>query len=314
MSLIHEHLRSDRDQFIARNPSCAPADIFQAIYEGWIDIGQTAFTDGSAELLTPYDFDSGCITNSSCPGPNCNTWVRIDTCPDRDPTSPNCVANFSSDLLTDRDIEGLHKLYSRVPVGDEKRPFTGTNIRHRGRRIDRCLHGMGLSEDGCAVGPRDRVADEFCRSQGFQDGFDVLTEGMVGEHSGFDRNVGWVNAWGLDVISSITCQSLTGDQGGVEAGTLEESTFTGAAVKVSDRWIDRCVHGDGIVGDRCSAANQQRVADAFCVREGFERASAFETDFGGPNPFMTGFSPSTGNFGDVSGLDRFTEVTCVRAP
>ena len=58
LGLIHEHLRSDRDKFIARNPSCSSGDVFQGIYEGWIDVTNVAITDDTAELLTGYDFDS----------------------------------------------------------------------------------------------------------------------------------------------------------------------------------------------------------------------------------------------------------------
>jgi hypothetical protein len=217
------------------------------------------------------------------------------------------------------DIEGLHKLYIAVPGAnqflaepDQVRSFSNDNVRHRGRLIDRCLHGLPFGQNACSAASRDRVADEFCAAKGFQDGFNARYRGVTGEHSGFHQTLGWVNAWGFDVIASVSCQNLDAAQDGVVGGTLEERTFTGSDVEVADRRIDRCMHGDGIAGDRCSAANQRRIADAFCDREGFDEASAFETDFGGPNPFMRGFFPSDGTFQDVSGLDQFTEISCVR--
>ncbi|RWD39232.1 MAG: hypothetical protein E5W98_02850 [Mesorhizobium sp.] len=319
LGLIHEHLRSDRDLFIERNPGCAPADIFQGIYEGWIDMTNVAFTEDGAELLTDYDFASlmhynfGLDTDGDGTV-NCSPWVRLGGC-----TGPACIDNFSSDLLSDRDIEGLHKLYIAVPGSnnflpepDQVRSFNGDNVRHRGKRIDRCLHGLPFGQDACSATSRGRVADEFCEAKGFQDGFNVQTEGMLGEHSGFHAVVGWMNVWGGDVISSISCQNLTPQEEQVVAGTLEEETFSGSEVEVSDRRIDRCMHGDDITGDRCSAANQGRIADAFCEQEGFDEASAFETDFGGPNAFMSGFFPSDDDFKDVAGLDQFTEISCVR--
>lgn len=310
LGLIHEHLRTDRDQFIARNPSCAPSgSVFDAIVDGWIDLTQSAFTDGSAELLTEYDFDSMMhyqFLAATTGGALCSTWVRIQTCPNADPTSPRCNGSFRAGGMTDLDIEGLHKLYSRVPT--DVRTFTGDNVRHRGRRIDKCMHGGAPFEDTCNQTARDRVADAFCVTQGFQDGFDVQVAGLTGEHSGFDRTVGWKNVFGTEVISAISCRDPSADS--VATGQ-EERTFLGDEIKIFSKRVDRCMHGSGIIGDRCSAANQQRIADRFCSNKRFERATGFESDFG-PNAFMVGFHPSERLFKDVSGFDHFTEITCTR--
>lgn len=318
LGLIHEHLRSDRDKFIARNPSCAPRDVFQGIYEGWIDIGQAAITDDSAELLTGYDFDSimhyQFLLDTNGDGVvDCSTWVRIATCPNRDPTSPACNGTFSSFQLTSKDIEGLHKLYARVPNDPEIRTFTGDNVRYRGRKVDRCLQGLPLGQNGCSAESRGAAADAFCRAKGFQHGVGVTTESAWGEHSGYDVVVGWKNVWGTDVISSVTCEGQSSDPERVANGELESQTFTRAEIKVGDRPVDRCVHGDRIVGDRCSEENQERIANRFCELKGFDRSSAESTDFA-VEVNATGFHPATNDFRNVSSLDIFTEVTCVRTP
>ena len=325
LNLVHEHLRSDRDQHIARNPNCSPADIFQSIYEGWIDITNVAFTNDAAELLTEYDFKSLMhytflldTDPNDDENPLCSTWVRIETCPDGDPASPDCEANFSYHELTDKDIEGLHKIYSMLPRAneflenpDEVQAFTGDNIRHRGKRIDRCLHGQPFGTDGCNNESRDRVADQFCQTQGFTNGFNVQYESMWGTHSGFHAVEGWKDVWGADVIASITCENLTETASEVNAGNLVEATFRGNEVSIGGRQIDRCVWGDNIAGDRCSESNQRRVADEFCEIMEFDESSAFETAWG-LNLFMTGFHPDTDDFRDVAGSDFFTEISCVR--
>lgn len=318
LGLIHEHLRSDRDKFIARNPSCAVNNIFQGIYEGWIDAGQVAIVDDSAELLTGYDFDSlmhyNFLLDTNGDGfGDCSTWVRIATCPGRDPTSPACNSTFSSDQLTSRDIEGLHKLYARIPNDPEIRTFSGDNVRHRGRKVDRCLQGLPFGQNGCSAESRGAAADAFCRAKGFQHGVGITTESAWGEHSGYDVVVGWKNVWGTDVISSVTCEGRSSDPEAVSSGDLEAQIFTRDEIKVGGRRVDRCVHGDRIIGDRCSEENQQRIASRFCELKGFDRSSSESTDFA-VEINATGFHPSTNEFNNVSSLDIFTEVTCVRRP
>jgi len=314
LGLIHEHLRSDRDKFIVRNPACTSGNVFQSIYEGWIDVTNSAITDDTAELLTDYDFDSimhyqFLLDRDGDGNPDCTTWVRVGTCPGG---GPACFGQFASLLhLTDKDIEGLQKLYVRVPKDPEVRTFTGDNVRHRGRRIDRCLQGLPFGQDACSAEARGGVADAFCRAKGFQHGFDILTEGAWGEHSGYDVVVGWKNVWGTDVVSSIACQGRSSDPERVSAGELEAQTFARSEIKVSDRPIDRCVHGSGILGDPCSEENQERISNRFCQLRGFERSSAANTDFS-VEVNATGFRPSTNDFQNVSSLDIFTEITCVR--
>ena len=147
LGLIHEHLRSDRDKFIARNPSCSSRDAFKSIYDGWIDVTNVAITDDTAELLTAYHFDSimhydFALDRDGDGAIDCSTWVRIATCPGGDLTSSACNGRFSSSQLTARDIEGLHKLYARVSNDPEVQTFTADNVRHRGKHIDRCLQGL----------------------------------------------------------------------------------------------------------------------------------------------------------------------------
>ena len=316
LGLIHEHLRSDRDKFIARNPSCSSRDAFKSIYDGWIDVTNVAITDDTAELLTAYDFDSimhydFSLDRDGDGAIDCSTWVRIATCPGGDLTSSACNGRFSSSQLTARDIEGLHKLYARVPNDPEVQTFTGDNVRHRGRHIDRCLQGLPFGQDGCSAEARGGAGDAFCRSKGFQHGSSILTESAWGEHSGYDVVVGWKNVWGTDIISSIVCQGRSSDPGRVSAGELEAQTFVRSEIRVSDRPVDRCVHGSGIIGDRCSEENQERISNRFCEMRGFTRASAANTDFS-VEVNATGFHPSTNNFQNVSSLDIFTEITCVR--
>jgi len=323
LSLIHEHLRSDRDKHIARNPNCNAGNIFQAIYEGWIDITNVSFTNDAAELLTDYDFDSMMhysflLDNTGDGTADCSTWVRIESCDNRDPASPSCRSRFRSTTPTTQDIEGLHKLYSTVPGAnmflenpDQVRVFTGDNIRHRGKRVDHCLHGLPFGSNGCNATSRDLAADAFCEAKGFTDGFNVQHEGMWGSHSGFHATDGWIDVWGADVISSITCQNLTDTAELVAAGTLEEVTFSDGEVRIGGRPIDRCVFGSNVSGNRCSEANQRLIADNFCEEKDFDESSAFESGWG-PNPFMTGYHPDTDDFRDVAGIDYFTEITCVK--
>ena len=319
LGLIHEHLRSDRDKFIARNPTCTSGNVFQGIYEGWIDVGQSTFVDDTAELLTSYDFLSimhyQFLLDVNGDGSKiCSTWVRIATCPGGDPTSPACDGTFDSSLqLTQLDIEGLHKLYATIPNDPEIATFHGDNVRHRGRKIDRCLQGLPFGKDGCSAEARGAVADAFCRAKGYQHGVGINFESAWGEHSGYDTVVGWKNVWGTDIISSLTCEGRSFDPEHVISGELEAQTFTGNEIKVGDRRVDRCVHGDRIVGDRCSEENQERVANRFCQLKGFEHSSSESTDFG-VEVNATGFRPSTNDFQNVSSLDIFTEVTCVRHP
>jgi hypothetical protein len=316
LGLIHEHLRSDRDKFIARNPTCTTRNLFQSISDGWIDATQTAFTDDTAELLTSYDFDSimhyqFLLDRDGDGVADCATWVRIATCPGRDPTSPACNITFSSLQLTTNDITGLQKLYVRIPNDPDVRTFTGDNVRHRGRRVDRCLQGLPLGQDGCSAQARGGVADAFCRAKGFQHGFDVVVESAWGEHSGYDVVVGWKNVWGTDAISSIACQGQSNDPEHVISGDLEAQTFARSEIRVSDRPLDRCVHGAGILGDPCSEENQERIANRFCELHGFARSSAGDTDFS-VEVNATGFRPSTNDFQNVSSFDIFTGITCVR--
>jgi hypothetical protein len=319
LGLIHEHLRSDRDKFIARNPACTSGNMLQSVREAWIDVGQSTFVDDSAELLTPYDFDSVMhyqflLDMDGDGASDCSTWVRIATCPNNDPTSSACNGTFASLLqLTAQDIEGLHKLYAAVPNDPDVKPFHGNNVRHRGRKIDRCLQGLPLGKDGCSAEARGQVADAFCKTKGYDRGVSIVTESAWGEHSGYDPVTGWKNVWGTDVISSLTCEGRLPDKESVSSGELESRTFPRNEVKVSDRPVDRCVHGNGIVGDRCSEDNQKRVADRFCQRQDFEHSSLASTDFSAEANAI-GFHPSTNDFRNVSSLDIFTEVTCVRHP
>jgi hypothetical protein len=184
---------------------------------------------------------------------------------------------------------------------------------HRGKRVDRCLQGTSFGEDGCSQAALNRVAAEFCRVKGFQDAKQIQIQGDVGEHSLFDKVVGWKNAWGTDAISFVRCENLTNDAADVQSNALVSKDFSGTQVKVSDRPIDRCVHGDGISGDRCSTANQQRIANKFCQLKAFDHSSVFATD-SRVEINATGFHPSTNDFQNASSLDVFTEITCVRPP
>lgn len=318
LGLIHEHLRSDRDKFIVRNPSCMQGDLFRAVRDAWIDIGQTAFVDNSAELLTTYDFDSIMhydfrVDVKGDGSTICFGWVRIGSCPNGDVTSPLCNGFFSSPQLTTNDITGLQRLYGRIPNDPDIRTFTDENVRYRGRKIDRCLQGLALGKDGCSAEARSAVANAFCEAKGFRRGVGFTTKSDWGEHSGYDAVVGWKNVWGTDIISSITCEERSSDQEDADNGAADAHTFAGNDVKVSGRKIDRCVHGNGIRGDRCSEENQKLVADRFCQLQGFDHSTSASTDFG-IEVNATGFRPANNDFQNVSASDIFTEVACIRPP
>src|SRR5437879_9170629 len=97
----------------------------------------------------------------------------------------------------------------------------------------------------------------------------------------------------------------------VDADVLESRTFDGNEIKFSGHFVDRCVHGDQIIGNRCSRVNQQRIADEFCERQQFERSSGFQTE---PRIEVNsiGYFPSNDNFQNVSSADVFTRISCVR--
>jgi hypothetical protein len=116
---------------------------------------------------------------------------------------------------------------------------------------------------------------------------------------------------GTDAISFVRCENLTLDAEGVQANELESKPFHDGEIKVSNRLVDRCVHGDGITGDPCSTGNQRRIANKFCQLKQFDHASEFATDFR-IEPNSIGFFPSSDNFQNVSSADVFTEITCVR--
>lgn len=325
LGLIHEHMRSDRDQFIARNSSCNSDGVFEYLRDVWIDVGNVAFTENAAELLTPYDFASAMhydfVTELS-DGSTCNAWVRKDTCTGDDPTAADCEADFVGGDYTDRDIEGIHKIYAAVPGAAsflpeprEVQSFSGDNVRLRGKRIDKCLHGLPAFQDGCNARSRDDVADAFCRAKGFKDGFAPKYEGIAGLHSGYDKVMGWKTVWGGEVISLVGCQDFTAAKESVQTGAANDDNFLGDEVRIDGRFVDRCVHGNGIAGDRCSEDNQRRVADAFCGRWGYTESADFTTDLArfALEVNATGLDLGTGRFRDVSAIDIFTQIRCVRA-
>ena len=325
IGLIHEQLRSDRDRFIGRDTTCQHDDFFQSIRQAWIYAGNVDFAESAAELLTPYDFNSRMhysfnITRND--GTNCDTWVRLDTCTNRDPTAANCQGIFPDADFTARDIEGMHKIYVAVPgasafIGPpaETATFTSDNLRHRGKLIDKCLHGIPFGRDGCDAAARDKVADKFCEQKGFRDGFAPLYRSVWGTHSGYDVIEGWKSVWGVDVLQSVSCTNLTRDEQRVRDGSANDDEFVGEEVKIGNRLVDRCVHGDNIQGNRCSEANQRRIADAFCERWGFRSSSAFATDtaFLALEFNATGLDVGRNRFVDVAANDVFTSIKCERA-
>lgn len=319
LGLIHEHLRRDRDSFIARNPNCRRTNgFFEGIVEGWIDLTNVAFADDSAELLTPYDFASMMHYNFDLDTDNdgiadCSTWVRLDTCTNRDPAAQNCQGGFPSAGMTARDREGLARLYAGVPGLDDptQRRFTGDNIRYLGRRIDRCLHGLALFQNGCDAASRNRVAASFCRVHGFTRARNLSYTAMTGTHTGWHAAQGWRTVAGFDVLETVLCDTPSRTVADVASGALERREFRGVNVRIGGRDIDRCLWGGGITGDRCSIANQRVVANAFCRDRNFERADQFATRLG-PSPALKGYHRDRDAFINESGLDVFTRITCLR--
>jgi len=158
-----------------------------------------------------------------------------------------------------------------------------------------------------------RVATEFCRVKGFHDAKQIQIQGDVANHSVFDKVVGWKTGLGTDVISFVRCENQTAEAAAVAANALPSKDFGETRLKVSGRPIDRCVHGDGITGDRCSTANQRRVANKFCRMQGFDHSSGFATDTR-IEVNAIGFRPKNDDFQNVSAADIFTEVTCIGPP
>lgn len=326
LGLIHEHLRRDRDRFVARNPNCSPTGIWEYVRQGWVDLTQSAFADDNAELLTRYDkrsvmHYSGLISQGD--GNYCNSLVDLDTCNGRNPSAADCKANFGGDDYTASDLIGIHKIYikvpgaaERLPNSDEMQTFSGDNVRLRGKFIDRCEHGLPPLTDGCAPAAVERVAKKFCQENGFREAFGVLHRSLVGIHSGLHAVEGWKTVWGGDVISSVSCRLLTKNARAERDGTLRADDFRGADVRINGRHVDRCLHGDGIVGDRCSEVNQKRVANEFCKVWGYDESDRFTTDGAnfGVEINATGFDMGQNKFRDVSGFDVFQTVHCIKTP
>ncbi|MCA3556483.1 M12 family metallopeptidase [Aestuariivirga sp.] len=322
LGLIHEHLRSDRDRFIGRNTSCVESGLYESLRGAWIDAGNVNFTNSDAELLTPFDYASRMIYSFIIlkpDGTTCNKWVRLDTCAGRNPAAANCQGVGGEPDFTALDIEGLHKIYIEVPGASAfitadggTRFFTGDNVRHRGKPIDKCLHGVALGRDGCDARSRDKVVNEFCRQKGFTDGFSPQYVSNWGTHSGFHMVEGWKNVWGADILSSVGCANRTPAAQRVVNGQSVEEEFRGNEVRIRQRLVDRCLHGDNISGDRCSEANQRRIASAFCRRWGFLRSTGFATDtaFLALEVNAIGYDFDRDRFVDVAANDVFTMVKC----
>lgn len=320
LNLIHEHLRTDRDSFIARNPNCTRRSGFlEGIVDSWVDVTNVAFVDEEADLLTPYDFDSMMHYSFRLdPGggaPICSTWVRLDTCTGGDPAAANCVGAFRSAGLTAADIVGLHDIYEGV-TGIETpgvRSFTGDNVRYLGKRIDRCLHGLSPLRllDRCNADSQTRVAEAFCRVHGFSRASNVSVVAIPGVHSGFHDTQGWRDVVGSEVLGSVRCDTPTASAAGVANGALVRREFRGPDVRIAGRDVDRCLWGTGVTGDRCSAGRQRIVANAYCRDRNFDRAETFATRFA-PSPVLKGYHRDRDSFLDVSGVDVFSRITCLR--
>jgi hypothetical protein len=322
LGLIHEHLRSDRDRFIARDTTCVETGLFEYLRAAWIDAGNVNFVSSDAELLTPFDVESIMIYSFLILQPGggtCSKWVRLDTCTDRDPTAADCQGPTRSESFTDLDIEGMHKIYIEVPGASAFISatggtgfFTGDNVRHRGKLIDKCLHGLPFGRDGCDARSRDRVVNEFCRQKGFTDGFSPQYISLWGTHSGYHVVEGWKNVWGTDVLSSVGCTNRTPAGQRIADGQSVEEEFIGDEVRIRSRRVDRCLHGENITGNRCSEANQRRVANAFCRRWGFLRSTSFATDtaFLALEVNAIGYNFQSDGFVDVAANDVFTMIRC----
>ena len=317
--LIHEHLRPDRDDFIVRNPTCAPPDFFDALRSDWISLTNETFVDEDAVLHSDYDFetlmhyDFGVDLDEDEDGAECTSWVKIED----DCIGATCVSNFATaSTWNANDIEGLEAFYaSFLPENPDERAFSSDNLRHRGKRIDMCLHSSAGVDVGDRCGPdaQRQVADAFCQTQGFAASTgDIVVSSVIGVHSGFDVIQGWRDVAGADVLHFVTCANAAQDTADLESGASEIETFQDDDVHISNFRIDRCVHGDGVTGERCSMENQQLIADTFCRLEDFDRATLFETRFG-PNINLAGLEPGTGNFIVVSGFDVFSRITCIRS-
>jgi hypothetical protein len=252
-------------------------------------------------------------------GGACSRWVRLNTCTNRDPTAANCQGTAPSEDFTTLDIEGIHKIYFAVPgassfisAAGENASFRGDNVRHRGKLIDKCLHGLPLFRDGCDAPSRDRVVNEFCRQKGFTDGFSPQYKSRTGTHSGYHMVEGWKNVWGTEVLDSVGCTNRTPAGQRIANGRSVDDEFIGDEVRISNRRVDRCVHGENIIGNRCSEPNQRRVANAFCRQWGFLRSVSFATDtaFLALEVNAIGYNFQRNLFFDVAANDVFTMIRC----
>jgi hypothetical protein len=315
--LIHEHTRSDRDNSIVRNPTCAPPDFLCALRSEWISLTNETFVDEGATLRSIYDFATIMHYNfgvnlDNVPGAECTSWVRrSDNC-----LGPTCRSSFRTDITWNtNDISGLEAFYDAVlPDDPNALVFSSENLRHRGKRIDKCLHAPfgAIVADRCGPNSQRLIANSFCRTQGFSASTgDIVVSNVVGIHSGLFLVEGWKDVAGTQVLHHVTCTNANQDTVDVASGSSENATFRDNNVNIRNRRIDRCMHGDGITGNRCSNANQQLIANNFCTVAGYDRATVFETAFG-PGFGLAGFEPATGNFLAVSGLDVFSRITCIR--
>ena len=222
--------------------------------------------------------------------------------------STNNFQNVSSlDIFTE--ITCVRPVNLTVSTGQT---FSGSDVKHRDKRIDRCLHGVSFGTDGCSQASTNRVADEFVDQR--VSGRNASTDpGRHWRSLGVRQGRGLEKCPGHRRFSFVRCQTPTEDAAGVEASALESKTFRGDDIKVASRFVDRCVHGDGIVGDRCSTGNQRKIANKFCQRKEFDHSSTFASDVR-VELNSIGFFPSSDSFRNVSSTDVFTEIACVRPP